>query len=134
MTLVPAIFQVQRELAGSRGLARSLQTGHHHDRRTSDQRETDFASAEEVLQLVADDFGDLLRRRKCGQHAFANRFFADPDGEFLDDFEIDVGLQQRDADFLEGVVDVPLIERGLAAQSLEDSIHPVLEVVEHSSA
>ncbi len=109
-----------------------MQSRHHDDRRTSDQRESDLGAAEELLQLIADDFGDLLRGRKSGQDVFADGFFADAVGELLDDFEMNVGFQQREADFLQRVVDVPLVERGLTAQGLEDPIHLFLKVVEHS--
>ena len=50
------------ELAGSGGLARALQADHHHHRRTAHQSQADFTAAKELLQLVADDLGHLLRR------------------------------------------------------------------------
>ena len=127
----PAIFQMQRKFAGGCRLAGALQANHHHDGRTANQRQADFGAAEELLELVADDFGDLLRGRECGQHIFADCFLSDAIGEFLDDFEVNVGLEQSDANFLQRVVDMPLVELGLAAQGLEDPIHLVLEVVEH---
>ena len=128
-----AILQMQRELAGRRRLAGALQSDHHHDRGRADERESDFVAAKEILKLVANDFRDLLRRRECGEDILADRFLANAIREFLDDFEVHVGFEQRDADLFQRVVDVPLVERRFAAQRLEDAVHLVLEIVEHAS-
>src|SRR4029077_13861168 len=98
-----------------RRLTGALQADHHHDRWRADEREADFVAAEERLQLVADDLCDLLRGREGGQDILTDGLFANAGGELFDDFEVDVRLEQSNADLLERVVDMPLIEAGFAA-------------------
>src|SRR6185295_3047939 len=51
---------VARELGGRRGLARTLQADHGHDRGVAGQVEHAVAGAEQVDELVMDDLHDLL--------------------------------------------------------------------------
>ena len=51
--------------------------------------------------------------------------------KFLDHLEVDVGFQQRHADFLQRFVDVLLGERALSAQVLECALQFFLKILKH---
>ena len=54
--------------------------------------------AEDVDQLVVDDLDDLLAGLDPVEHVGADRLLADVGHEVLDDLEVDVGLEQGEAD------------------------------------
>ena len=56
----------------------------------------------------------------------------DPGDEAADDLEVDVGLEQGDADLAEDLVDVGLGEAALAAEALEDALEAVGKCLEHA--
>ena len=62
----------------------------------------------------------------------ADGLLADPGDEAADDLEVDVGLEQGEADLAEDLVDVGLGQAALAAKPLEDAIEPVGECLEHA--
>ena len=47
---------------------------------------------------LVDDLDDLLAGVELADHLGPERALADAVGEFLDDLEVDVGLEQREAD------------------------------------
>ena len=51
--------------------------------------------------------------------------------EVLDDLEVDVGLEQREADLAHRLVDGVLVEPPGAAEVAEGALEPVGERVEH---
>ena len=73
-------------------------------------------------QLLVHDLDDLLDRVQPLQHLHADRALADAPDEVLDDLEVDVGFQQGQAHFTEGLADVLFGQRALAAQSLENGL------------
>ena len=77
-----------------------------------------FAS-EQIGQLVAHDFDDLLVGRKLQQHFRAERFFAHVGDEFVRHAQVDVAFEQRLADFAERRVEVLFGQLALPAQVLE---------------
>ena len=56
------------------------------------------------------------------QDVFADRALFDPRDEIFGDFEIDVGFEQDQPDFAQGVVDVLFRQRALVPQAAEDGL------------
>ena len=59
---------------------------------------------------------------------------ADAGHEVADDLEVDVGLEQGEADLPQDLVDLGLAEPAPAPEAGEDALEPVGERVEHGSA
>ena len=93
---VSAILEPVGELARGRGFAGALQPRHQHDRRRL-RGELQFGRvfAKRRDQFVADNLDDLLARRKRGQHFLPDGLGLDAVDEVFDNFEVDVGLKQR---------------------------------------
>ncbi len=87
-----------------------------------------------AIKLVADDLDHLLGRRERGQDFGADGLGADVLDEVVDDLEVDVGLEQGDANLAQGFGDVLFGERALAAKVLEDALQFVSEVLKHGSS
>ncbi len=51
----------------------------------------------------------------------------------LDDFEVDVGFEERQTDFAQGLLNVLFDEDGLSAQALEGALEFFLEILKHRS-
>ena len=84
-----------------------------------------------VDELVADDFDDLLGGVEGGGDLGAEGLGADVLDDFAGDVEVDVGLEEGDADLAEGVVDVFVGEGALAAQVFEAALELFGEVLKH---
>ena len=65
---------------------------------------------------------DLLAGRERGRDLLADRLGLDLVDELLDDLEVDVGLEQRQANFAQRLLHVLFGERGLPAQGLERAL------------
>src|ERR1700689_3859534 len=129
-----ALFEPRRELAAGGRFAGALQSRHKNDGgRLRSEFEACRVFAEELDQLVANDLDDLLRRRERGKYLGANGFGADVLDEFVDDVEVDVGVELGDADFAEGFADVFFSERALAAECLEGPLQFFCKVLKHRS-
>ncbi len=108
---VSAILQPVRQLAGGGGLTGTLQSGHQDDgRRLRRKLHARRIFAEDLDQFVAQNLDDLLSGRKRGHHFLTDGLGADLVDQLLDDFEVDVGLEQRQPDFAERLVNVLLGE------------------------
>ena len=129
--LAALLAQVQRELAGGRRLARALQAGEQDDRELP-ERETGLALAHQLRQLVVDDLHDLLAGRQALEDLLAERPLADGGDEVAHDREVDVRLEQREADLAHRTRDRLLVELALLAQVAEGALQLVGEAVEHS--
>ncbi len=79
-------------------------------------------AAEDVDELVVDDFYDLLGGGEGGGDLFADGAGADVFDELVDDGEVDVGLEQGEADLADGVGDVLVGDGALAAEGLEGTL------------
>ena len=66
------------------------------------------------------------------EHVLPERPLLDRRGELLDDLEVDVGLEQREADLAHRLVDVVLGQLAARADVGEGGLKPVGEGVEHS--
>ena len=78
-----------------------------------------------------DDADQRLPRRQRADHFLADRLVPDRGDEVLDDRQRDVGLEQREPDLAQRVLDVGVGEACLAAQLLDDAGEPLGEIVEH---
>ena len=115
-----ALLQPVRQLARGGRLAGTLQARHQHDgRRLRGELHLGRVFAEDVDQLVANDLDHLLGGRERGHHFLAQRLLADVVDQFLDDLEVDVGFEQRHANFFQRFADVLFGKRALSAQVLE---------------
>ena len=112
-----------RELAGGGGLTRALQADDHEDAgRLVGEAQARFVAAQNLDQLFLNDLDHLLRRRKGAEHFLAHGLDLDVLDELLDYFEIDVGFEQRHADFAQGAFHILGRELAFAAKVLEDAL------------
>ena len=78
--------------------------------------------AEDVDELVVDDLDDLLGGERAVATCVAEGAGADVLDEFGDDVEVDVGLEEGEADLAEGVGDVLVGDGALAAEVFEGAL------------
>ncbi len=129
---VATLFEPGGELAGGGGFAGALEAGHEDDGgRLGGEFEAGGVGAEGGDELVADDFDDLLGGRKGGGDFGAEGFGADFFDEVAGHVEVDVGLEEGDADLAESFGDVLVGEGALAAEGLEGALEFFGEVFKH---
>ena len=110
------LTQIAGELAGGGRLTRALQPRHqHHGRRTRRERQLAGGAAHQLGQLVGDDLDHLLAGVELADDVGPQRPLLDRRREALDDLEVDVGLEQREADLAHRGVDVVLGQGSPAA-------------------
>ena len=125
------LAEMERELRGGRRLARALQPAEEdHDRRAAED-ELRVARAHQLRELLVDDLHDLLARLEPLEDVLPERALPHRADELLDDLEVDVGLEEREADLARGARDGLLVEAGLAPEVAEGVLEPVGERVEH---
>jgi hypothetical protein len=113
--------QPASQLARRRRLAGALQPEQQdHARRRVAGRQSALGVSEERQHLVADDLDDLLTRRQAFQNRLVARLIPDAIDERLDDLEVDVGLEQRQANLAQRLFKDLGGEPQLAAKRLED--------------
>jgi len=131
---VPARLREEApELGGGRGLARALQAG-HQDHRWDPVRELQglrIVTAQQGHHLVADDAQHGLVGAEARQDRSTHSLDADAIQELLDHAEMDVGLEQREANLAERRVDVGFAQGPLATKRPEDSLQLVAQCFEH---
>ena len=89
------------------------------------------AVAEQRQHLVAHDAHDLLRRRQALEDVLIDGLVADAIDERLDDLEVDVRFEQRQADFAQRRLDGLLGQTGFTAKRPEDVLEAGAERFEH---
>ena len=120
---MPAGLEPVRQLARRGGLAGTLQPGHEHNRgRLRGKLHARRVLAENLDEFVAHNLDDLLARGKRGQYVLADSLDPNLVNELLDHLEIDVGLEQRQPDLAQRLVNVLLGQPGLAAKALERAL------------
>ncbi len=118
--LVALFGQVQRDLGGTGGFTRTLQTD-HQDRNRRGGSEIDFlAFTQHVFQFVMDDLDDHLARRDRAQNIGTNCTFGGVGDKGFNDRKCDVRLKQGDAYFAHGLLDVGFFQRATFAQLIEN--------------
>ena len=121
-----------RQLAGGGCLARALQAGHQdYGGRLRGKFEARGVASERLHQLVAHDLDDLLGGRERSHHFLAERLLANVVNQFFDDFEVDIGFQQRQPNFAQRLLDVLFRQAALATQVLEGALQFFCEVLKH---
>ena len=95
------------------------------------EREPGLALAHQSRELVVDDLHDLLARRQALEDLLAKRLLADPSDEVADDGEVDIGLEQREADLAHRARDRLLVELSLLPKVAEGALQLVGQAVEH---
>src|SRR5579885_481212 len=126
--------EIFREFPGGRGFAGALKADDHHDsRRFIGETEPRGMRSEDFDQLVADDLDNLLRRGKRGEHFLPHRLFLNALDELLNDAEMHVGFQQRDAYLAERGFHVLRREFALSAEIFENALKLIAEILEHST-
>ncbi len=108
--------------AGGGGFAGALQADDEPDRRRARAELRFRFAAEQVGELVAHDFYDLLIGRELQQNFLAEGLFADVGDEFVGDAEVYVAIEKRFANFGEAGVEMLVGELALAAQVLEGAL------------
>ena len=106
--LAAQLDDVLRELGGGRRLARALEADERDDGRAADEAERPVARRQERGELLVDDLHDLLAGGQALEDLGADRTLAHAGDEVLDDLEVDVGLEQGEADLAHRGVDVGL--------------------------
>src|SRR5439155_8597786 len=80
---------------------------------------------------LVDDLDDLLGRAEALGQVGADALLADARHHALDDLEVDVGLEQGQADLAQDLVDLGLAQAATAAQAPEDAIEAIGQGLEH---
>ena len=129
---VPLRLEPCGELAGQGRLAGTLQTSKHDDRwRILRESDGTRLATQDVDEFLVDDLDDLLGGiERLGQF-LTTAAFLDGCDEFLDNTEVDVGLEQRDTDLPSRGIDVSVSETTFSTQPLERGCETVLQSVEH---
>ena len=130
--VAPLLLPPEGQLGRVGGLAGALQAGHQHDGgRPGGVGELERLASENADELLVDGPDDLL----AGGQALGERLGADsePDAvtEAAGHAELDVGLQERGTDLLEGLVEILVADAPLAAQPRRNPLQAVGQGVEH---
>jgi hypothetical protein len=129
---VAVLRQPARQFAGGSGLAGTLQADDQEDAgRIVGETELGFVAAEDLDQFLVDDADDLLRGREGIEDFLPHGPRFDAFDELFDDLEIDVGFEQRHANFAQRRFHVFGRQASFAAQVLEDALQFVGQIIEH---
>ena len=110
------LAQIQRQLSRQRGLAGALQAIQQDHRRAGlGLFQRHIGLAKQLDQLIVDDLDHLLRRRQALGDLFADRLLGHLGDEILDDLEVDIGFEQRQAHLLHALADIVLGQLAFAA-------------------
>ena len=119
-------FEVEGELGAGGRLAGALQAGHQdHGRAAVGHRQLAAGAAHQRRQLLVDDLHHLLAGIEAVQHVGAQAALFQRLGEGFDDFEVDVGLEQGEADLAHRRVDVGLAQLAARADVGEGRLQAV---------
>ena len=89
------------------------------------ERQVAAAAAHQLGELVGDDLHDLLARVERREHVLPERPLLHRGRELLDDLEVDVRLEQREAHLAHRLVDVVLGQLAARADVAERGLKPV---------
>jgi len=128
-------MQVARELRRGSRLTGALQPDQHdHGRRARGKRDRRRRAAEQLGQLLVDDLQHLLAGVELAHDLGADATLADRGCELLDDVQVDVSLEQREADLAHRLRHVLLAQRAAAAQRAKRRLELLRKCLEHCSA
>ncbi len=123
------------QLGGGGGLARALESHQHDDREAglaASLAQPVIAAGQDGGQLLVNDLYDLLAGAETLQHVASHGPLLDPVDQLPGDFEVDVGLQQCQADLAQSLVDILLGEPSPAGELLEHPVELVGQSFEHA--
>lgn len=123
-------FEPVGELGGGGGFAGAVEAD-HEDALGGLQVQGRGAAAEDFDEFVVEDFDDLLAWGDGAEDFLAHGFGFDGFEEVFGDLEIDVGLEEGEADVLHGVGDIRLADAAEPAQFFEGVFEFVGEEREH---
>ena len=124
--LTPLLLEPAGELGRRRRLPGALQTGQEHDgRRLGGVRDAERLAPEDRHQLLVDDLDDLLCRGQALGQVGADAALPHLGHETTDDREVDVRLQEGEADLAEGLVDLGLPQAAAAPQTGENPLEAI---------
>ena len=127
------LAQPAGELGGGGRLAGALQAGHQdHGRRARREGQPRRLPAHQRRQLLVDDLDDLLAGVELALDLHALGALPHAGRELLDDLEVDVGLEQREADLAHRGLDVVVGQRAALADAGERALELLGEGVEHA--
>ncbi len=122
-----------RQLAAGGRLARALKAHHHDDGgRHRGEGQSHLLLSHEGPEFLPDDFHHLVSRRQALQHLLADRLDTDPLDEFLDDLEVDVGLEECQSHLLERIGNRGLVQDAVAPESLQNPVKFGCKGAEHN--
>src|SRR5262249_26075925 len=96
-------------------------------------RQPALTVAEKRQHLVADDLDDRLRGGEALQHVLFHRPVTNTVDEGLNDYEVDVGFEQREPNLTQRGLDVLGRKPSLASQRLKDILEACAQGVEHAA-
>ena len=120
-TVVPA------QLGGVGGFTVTLQAAHHQHGLAFvfDAQILGLIAAHQLGQFLVDDLDDLLGGGQAFHDLLPHGTLRDLSAEVFGNFVVDIGFQQRHADFAHGSLDVRLGEFAFAAQFFEYAIQAI---------
>src|SRR5205807_3180229 len=128
----PLLLEVERELAGGRGLPGPVQTHEEEHRgRVRGEPQGMVDGAQETGELAEHDLDDLLTGREALPHLLADRGLADAIDELPRDLEVDVGFEQGQPDLAERLVHVLGPEPASSSKPGQDPGEAALELFKH---
>ena len=127
----PALLSRRRQLGRHRRLAAALQAHQHDDVRRLARKIERGRLAQRGDQFLMDDFDDLLRGSQGSADFGADRALPHAAQKVLDDREVDVGFQQRQAHFAQRRVDVLLGQDAALGQLVKDCLKLVGQPFKH---
>ena len=122
------------ELGRGRRLARSLEADEGDHGRVAHEAEGPVARGQERGELLVDDLDDLLAGGEALEDLGAQRPLAHPRDEVLDHLEVDVRLEQGQADLAHRRIEVRFGHAATTGQPGEGLAEAVAEGVEHAGA
>jgi len=91
-------------------------------------------ATQKLGELVEHDLHDVLRRSKRLEHLGGEAALLGASAELLHDFEVDVSLEQRQADLAHGGVDIFLGQAAFSAQAREYALQSLGKTFKHESS
>ena len=93
----------------------------------------ELPDSHQVGELLVDDLHDLLARRQAPHDVLAERARLHAGDEVLDDLEVDVGFEQREADLAHRARDHLFVQLSAAPERAQSRVQLVAKGVEHRS-
>jgi hypothetical protein len=128
----PLLLEQLGELARRRGLARPMEADHQDARRVARGPERGICRAEQFNQFVMDDFDDLFAGFDALDDLQADGLFLHPIDKVAGHLEIDVGIEEGEADLAQRLGNVGFRDPAESAQVAEDLLKFLAEGIEHA--